>query len=221
MNIIELDKINKSFKTKYVSTHAINDVSLNVKEGEFVSITGPSGCGKSTLLSILGLLDTFDTGSYKLANVLVSKLNASQKAHVRNKHIGFIFQSFNLINELSAIENVCLPLQFLGVMKKEALEKAELVLSKVGLLNRINHFPPQLSGGQQQRVAVARALVTSPDIILADEPTGNLDVESSNQVMDILLELNKAGQTILMVTHNSDIAKSTSKIVNILDGCII
>lgn len=219
--IIELKNISKSFKTKFVITRALNSISLAINESEFVAITGPSGCGKSTLLSVIGVLDKADSGEYILAGVNIDSLNASQKSQVRNKHIGFIFQPFNLIEEFSAIENVILPLKYMGIPKKEAHAKAFEVLKKVGLEKRINHYPSQLSGGQQQRVAIARALVTSPDIILADEPTGNLDLESGKAVMSILLNLYESGQTILLVTHDEQLAKLASKQVRLIDGCIV
>ncbi|EAR27154.1 ABC transporter ATP-binding protein [Pseudoalteromonas tunicata] len=221
MNLISIKNLKKSFKTQFIETFAINDISFNIKQGEFTAITGPSGCGKSTLLSVLGLLEYADEGEYHLCSKDIIQLTASQRAEVRNHHIGFIFQSFNLIAELSTLDNVALPLKLRGVAKQEYIDLAYQALQKVGLGERAKHFPPQLSGGQQQRAAIARAIITNPDIILADEPTGNLDSENSKIVIDILLQLNKSGKTIVIVTHDQALANLAQKQLTMCDGQLI
>ncbi|WP_194868909.1 ABC transporter ATP-binding protein [Pseudoalteromonas sp. PPB1] len=221
-SIIELKKIQKIFLTDEVETHALSDISLSINKGDFVSITGPSGGGKSTLLSLMGLLDTFSGGEYKIAGYDTKSLSNSERSAIRNKEIGFIFQSFNLISDLSVEDNVELPLDYRHDINKT--ERAALVseaLKKVGMEHRAKHFPSQLSGGQQQRVAIARAIAGSPTIILADEPTGNLDSKNASAIMDLLLELNKAGATICMVTHDPKSAAMTKRVINILDGKLV
>lgn len=221
-SIIELQKIDKTFLTDEVETLALSNVELVIKKGEFVSITGPSGCGKSTLLSLLGLLDTASEGQFVLNGQDVNNLSKNERAKIRNKEIGFIFQSFNLISELNVYENVELPLTY-----RKDLSAAEIktrvndALTKVDMGHRSKHFPSQLSGGQQQRVAIARALAGSPSILLADEPTGNLDSKNAQMVMDLLHELHKEGATICMVTHDQQSADSTSRRVSLFDGRIV
>lgn len=222
-NIIECIKLSKSFASDDVHTMAIDAIDVNVKRGAFVAIEGPSGCGKSTLLSVLGLLDSPTGGVYKLSGTDVSKLNSSQKAHVRNRYVGFVFQNFNLIPDLSVYDNVKLPLKYSSsIPSSEFKERITSVLEKVGLAHRMKHKPSQLSGGQQQRVAIARALVTSPSIIFADEPTGNLDSESGENIMCLLEELNqKDGVTIIMVTHNPEQAERASQRIHLSDGKVV
>jgi putative ABC transport system ATP-binding protein len=219
--VIELNGVNKSFRTADVETRALTDINLMINEGEYVSFTGPSGSGKSTLLSILGLLDESTTGKFKISNIDVVNLSRDQRAAVRNKEIGFIFQSFNLISDLSVEENVMLPLTYQkGVSRADMKRIAVEVLTKVNMEHRIQHHPAQLSGGQQQRVAIARALVNNPSLILADEPTGNLDSENASAVMDILKKLHDEGCTICMVTHDPRSVKHASRNIHILDGQI-
>ena len=200
--LITLTEVKKVFYTDEVETHALSGIHLEVKAGEYVSIEGPSGCGKSTLLSLLGLLDTASDGSYVLNGNDVSNLDFGQRARIRNREIGFIFQSFNLIGDLTVYENVELPLTYRGTSSSERKIAAQAALEKVGMSHRVNHYPSQLSGGQQQRVAVARALVGKPSILLADEPTGNLDSKNGEAVMNLLRELHREGATICMVTHD-------------------
>ncbi|MCW8875911.1 MAG: ABC transporter ATP-binding protein [Kangiellaceae bacterium] len=220
--LIELNNISKLFVTEEIETRAVNQVNLSINKGEYVALSGPSGCGKSTLLSMMGLLDTATTGSYELAGVNVSQLNANQRAAIRNKKIGFIFQSFNLISDLSVFENIMLPLTYQkGLDKNQIQQQVNQVLAKVEMGHRKNHFPSQLSGGQQQRVAVARALVNSPDFILADEPTGNLDSKNALAVMNLLEELHQDGSTICMVTHDPQSALRARRQVEMFDGQII
>jgi len=220
-SVIALQGISKIFFTDEVETHALADISLQVRAGEFVAIGGPSGCGKSTLLSILGLLDTPSTGEYTLNQQSVAHLNLGQLSRIRNREIGFIFQSFNLIGDLSVYENVELPLTYRGVGAGERKRRCQEALEKVGMAHRTRHLPSQLSGGQQQRVAVARALVGKPSILLADEPTGNLDSKNGDAVMDLLHELHAAGATICMVTHDPRFSRYADRIVHLFDGQIV
>lgn len=216
--MIKITNLEKIYRTEEVETVALHDFSFEVKPGEFVAVMGPSGCGKSTLLNIVGLLDDPDAGSFLFNNVEVSKFNERKRADMRKKNIGFVFQSFNLIDELTVYENVELPLIYAGVKKSERKQRVEAVLDKVQIMHRKNHFPQQLSGGQQQRVAVARAVVNHPKLILADEPTGNLDSTNGNEVMQMLTDLNEAGTTIVMVTHSEHDARYSHRIVRMLDG---
>jgi putative ABC transport system ATP-binding protein len=219
--IIHLESIKKVFTTDEVETHALSDVHLDIREGEFVSIAGPSGCGKSTLLSILGLLDTPTGGTYILNKKPASGLKLSERARIRNREIGFIFQSFNLIGDLTVFENVELPLVYRGMSAAERRTRALNVLEDVGMSHRARHLPSQLSGGQQQRVAVARALAGKPSILLADEPTGNLDSANGESVMELLKELHQRGSTICMVTHDSRFAGVADRTVHLFDGRIV
>lgn len=216
--MIKITNLEKYYKTEEVQTIALNKLSFEVKEGEFAAIMGPSGCGKSTLLNILGMLDDPDGGSYMFNGIEVADFNERKRAQLRKHNIGFVFQSFNLIDELSVYENVELPLIYTGVKASERKERVEQVLEKMQIMHRRKHFPQQLSGGQQQRVAVARAVVNNPKVILADEPTGNLDSSNGNEVMDMLTELNEAGTTIVMVTHSEHDAKFSHRIIRMLDG---
>lgn len=215
---IDLQKI---FKTEEVETWALNNVSIEVKQGEFVAIMGPSGCGKSTLLNILGLLDNPTGGEYYLNGTEVSRYTESQRTSLRKGVIGFVFQSFNLIDELTVFENVELPLLYAGVPVCERVDRVNKTLERMQISHRTEHYPQQLSGGQQQRVAIARAIVTNPKIILADEPTGNLDSTNGNEVMLLLKELNKDGATVVMVTHSEENAREAGRIVRMMDGCIL
>ena len=219
MSIIKLQNINKIYRTEEIETVALENVNLNVEKGEFVSVMGPSGCGKSTLLNIVGLVDTPTSGTVTIADCDTTKLNDNALAQFRNKTLGFVFQSFHLINSLSVQDNVILPLLYRSMSDSERREAAKKVLERVGLAHRAGHYPSQLSGGQCQRVAIARAIVGNPEIILADEPTGNLDSKMGSEIMGILHELNeKDGRTIVMVTHNESQAKETSRIVRFFDG---
>jgi putative ABC transport system ATP-binding protein len=219
--MIKIENLDKIYRTDEVQTKALNNVSLAVREGEFVAIMGPSGCGKSTLLNILGLLDEPDGGRFAFAGTEVARTTERRRAELRKQHIGFVFQSFNLIEELTVAENVELPLIYLGVGAAERKEKVARVLEKMQIMHRRNHFPQQLSGGQQQRVAVARAVVNSPRLILADEPTGNLDSSNGNEVMELLTELNEGGTTIVMVTHSEHDARYAHRVVRLLDGQVV
>ena len=219
--MIKLENIQKVFRTEEVETVALNNISLEVNDGEFVAIMGPSGCGKSTLLNIIGLLDNPTDGIYRLDGKEVGKLKESQRTKVRKGQIGFIFQSFNLIDELNVEENVELPLTYLGVPKKERRQRVEEVLRRMSISHRAHHFPQQLSGGQQQRVAIARAVVMNPKLILADEPTGNLDSKNGLEVMQLLTELNQEGTTIVMVTHSERDASNAQRIIKLFDGQIV
>lgn len=219
--MIKMEHLSKVFRTEEVETTALNDVSLHVKQGEFVAIMGPSGCGKSTLLNIIGLLDNPTSGNYYFNGQEVGHLKEKQRTQVRKGNIGFVFQSFNLIDELNVYENVELPLIYL---KKKASEKKELVtsiLDRMNISHRVKHFPQQLSGGQQQRVAIARAVVAGPKLILADEPTGNLDSKNGAEVMNLLTELNQEGTTIVMVTHSQHDAGYADRIINLFDGQVV
>lgn len=218
MNIIEIKNINKSFFMGDSEIKAIDNIDFKVQKGEFVSIIGPSGSGKSTLMNILGLLDIPDSGKYILDGMETGKLSDNKLAELRNLKIGFIFQNFNLLQKLTALENVKVPLIYQGIGKNEANELAYEFLEKVGLKGREKHLPTQLSGGQQQRVAIARALVNDPEIILADEPTGALDSKTSVEIMEMLQELNRKGQTIILITHDINVAKRATRIVRISDG---
>jgi putative ABC transport system ATP-binding protein len=220
--LIRLEGVRKVFVTEEVETHALADIHLTIPEGEFLSVAGPSGCGKSTLLSLLGLLDTPTDGEYYLDAKPVAELSASQRARIRNRYIGFIFQAFNLIGDLTVYENVELPLTYRdGMGSKERKERVEEALERVGMAHRRNHYPPQLSGGQQQRVAVARAVVGDPLILLADEPTGNLDSKNGEAVMDLLKELHGEGATICMVTHDPRYADYAERAIHLFDGQIV
>ena len=217
--MIKLTEINKIYRTDEVETQALENVNLEVKKGEFLSIMGPSGCGKSTLLNIMGLLDTPTSGSIEINGTSIQGMKDSELAAFRNRTLGFVFQSFHLINSLNVLDNVELPLLYRKVSAKERRERAKEVLERVGLSHRMRHFPTQLSGGQCQRVAIARAIIGNPEIILADEPTGNLDSKMGAEVMEILQRLNKEdGRTIVMVTHNEAQAKQTQRIVRFFDG---
>lgn len=216
--MLQVKNLEKFYRTDEVQTIALNKLSFEVKEGEFVAIMGPSGCGKSTLLNILGLLDNPDGGSFKFNGEEISKYNERKRSQLRKHNVGFVFQSFNLIDELTVFENVELPLIYTGVKKAERKRRVEEVLEKMQIMHRRNHFPQQLSGGQQQRAAVARAVVNNPKLILADEPTGNLDSTNGNEVMDLLIDLNEAGTTIVMVTHSEHDAKYSHRIIRMLDG---
>jgi putative ABC transport system ATP-binding protein len=218
--IIQTQNLCKSFQVGSEKVQALKGIDLSVKKGEFLSIMGPSGSGKTTLMNIIGCLDTPTSGTYHLNNKLVNELNDDDLAMIRNKEIGFVFQSFHLLARNSALSNVLLPLKYAGKKETEAKIMAEEVLKKVGLTNRMNHSPSELSGGQQQRVAIARALVNNPSIIFADEPTGNLDTQTGNDVMNLFKELNNQGQTIILITHEEDIAMQSKRIINIKDGLI-
>lgn len=219
--LLELDAIQKVFLTDEVETHALSNISMEVYHSEYISISGPSGCGKSTLLSILGLLDSPTSGSYKLRGESVEQLNHAQRARVRNREIGFIFQSFNLIGDLTVWQNVELPLTYRGLSPAERKQRADEALAKVGMTARAKHYPAQLSGGQQQRVAVARALGGRPSILLADEPTGNLDSKNGDAVMELLRELNAEGTTICLVTHDQRFARDAQRTIRLLDGQVL
>jgi putative ABC transport system ATP-binding protein len=220
-NLITLEGIKKVFFTDEVETHALSEIHLTVGRGEYVSIAGPSGCGKSTLLSILGLLDTPTDGRYVLNGNEVANLGFGERARIRNREIGFIFQSFNLIGDLTVYENVELPLTYRGMSAADRKKSATAALEKVGMAHRMNHYPSQLSGGQQQRVAVARALGGRPSILLADEPTGNLDSKNGDAVMALLRELHREGATICMVTHDPRFAKHADRTIHLFDGRVV
>ena len=220
--MIRLIKINKLFYTDDVETQAVKELSLTINKGEFVSIMGPSGCGKSTLLNIMGLLDSPTSGDIEIDGINVCGMSDKELAHFRNQKLGFIFQNFHLIPSLNVIDNVALPLLYRkGLSASERKSKAEKVLKKVGLSHRMKHLPSQLSGGQSQRVAIARAIIGNPEIILADEPTGNLDSKTDIEIMNILHQLNTEGTTIVMVTHDENIANKTGRVIRLLDGTLI
>ena len=219
--MIKTEKLSMLFTTEEVQTKALNEVTLHVEQGEFVAIMGPSGCGKSTLLNILGTLDSPTSGSYFFEGKQVDKMNENQLTALRKNNLGFIFQSFNLIDELTVYENVELPLVYMGIKTAQRKEKVNKVLEKVNLLHRANHYPQQLSGGQQQRVALARAVVTDCKLLLADEPTGNLDSVNGVEVMELLSELNRQGTTIIIVTHSQRDATYAHRIIRLLDGQIV
>ena len=219
--MIRIENLHKSYPMGNRSLHVLKGLDFNVEEGELVAIMGSSGSGKSTLLNILGMLDNYDEGTYTLGDVLIKKMDETKAAKYRNKFLGFVFQSFNLINYKNALENVVLPLYYQGVSRKEREEKALKYLDDVGLKEWANHLPTELSGGQKQRVAIARAMVGEPKVLLADEPTGALDSKTSKEVMDLIQKINKAGKTILVVTHEEDIAQMCSRIVRLKDGVIV
>jgi putative ABC transport system ATP-binding protein len=219
--LIKLENVTKVFLTDEVETHALSGIHLDIQQGEYVSIAGPSGCGKSTLLSILGLLDSPTDGSYLLNNRPVQALSLPERARIRNREIGFIFQSFNLIGDLNVYENVELPLTYRGMPASDRKIAVTQALEKVGMAHRAKHLPSQLSGGQQQRVAVARALAGSPAVLLADEPTGNLDSKNGDSVMQLLAELHRGGATIVMVTHDARFARHAARTIHIFDGRVV
>ena len=216
--MIKIANLEKYYRSEDVETIALKKLSLEVKQGEFVAVMGPSGCGKSTLLNILGLLDDPDGGSFLFNGIEVVDFNERKRADLRKRNIGFVFQSFNLIDELTVFENVELPLIYLGMKTAERKQKVDEVLDKIKIMHRRNHYPQQLSGGQQQRVAVARAVVNNPKLILADEPTGNLDSSNGNDVMQLLTDLNELGTTIVMVTHSEHDARYSHRVIRMLDG---
>jgi putative ABC transport system ATP-binding protein len=220
-DLLTMDAVTKVFYTDEVETHALSGIHLNIKKGEYVSISGPSGCGKSTLLAILGLLDSPSTGSYVLNGRPVQSLKMSERARIRNREIGFIFQAFNLIGDLNVYENVELPLTYRGMSGAERKKRVHEALERVGMGHRVKHYPSQLSGGQQQRVAVARALAGDPAILLADEPTGNLDSANGEAVMDLLRELHRGGATICIVTHDPRYARYADRTIKLFDGRIV
>ena len=219
--MIKIENLSKIFRTEEIETRALNEISFTVNQGDFVSIMGPSGCGKSTLLNIIGLLDNFTSGSYQLLNQEIKGLKSKEIANLRKQNVGFIFQNFNLIDELSVYDNIELPLIYNNVPSSIRKEKVLLIADRLAISHRLQHFPQQLSGGQQQRVAVARALINDPKIILADEPTGNLDSKNGNEVMELLTDLHVNGATILMVTHSDYDASFSQKTITMKDGMII
>ena len=219
--MIKIEKLHKSYPIGKDSLHVLKGIDLHIKEGEFVSIMGSSGSGKSTLLNIVGLLDIHDEGNYFLNGQLIKNMNEKKAAILRNKFLGFVFQSFNLISYKTALENVALPLYYKGIKRKERLKVALNYLEKVGLKDLANHLPNELSGGQKQRVAIARALVTKPKVVLADEPTGALDSGTTNSVMDLLKVINEEGMTVFVITHEQEVADQTKRIVHLKDGVII
>ena len=218
--MIRIKNLHKSYEMGSNSLHVLKGIDFNVNEGELVAIMGSSGSGKSTLLNIIGMLDNYDNGSYELDNILIKDLDETKAANYRNKFLGFVFQSFNLINYKSAVENVVLPLYYQGIKRKEREKIALEYLDNVGLKNWASHLPSELSGGQKQRVAIARAMVSKPKVLLADEPTGALDSKTSSEVMSLIQEINNSGKTILVVTHEEDIAKMCKRIVRLKDGLI-
>lgn len=219
--MIKITNLQKIYRTEEVETIALNNLSFEIKDGEFVAIMGPSGCGKSTLLNILGMLDDMDEGSYQFNGTELAGLNEQKRSDLRKHNLGFVFQNFNLIDELTVFENVELPMIYLNIKSSERKERVEDVLQKMKIMHRRNHFPQQLSGGQQQRAAVARAVVNTPKLILADEPTGNLDSSNGNEVMELLTDLHEKGTTIVMVTHSEHDAKYSNRILRILDGHLV
>ena len=219
--MIRIKNLHKSYEMGSNSLHVLKGIDFNVNEGELVAIMGSSGSGKSTLLNIIGMLDNYDNGSYELDNILIKDLDETKAANYRNKFLGFVFQSFNLINYKSAVENVVLPLYYQGIKRKEREKIALEYLDNVGLKNWASHLPSELSGGQKQRVAIARAMVSKPKVLLADEPTGALDSKTSSEVMSLIQEINNSGKTILVVTHEEDIAKMCKRIVRLKDGVIV
>lgn len=219
--MLHMDHISKIFRTDFIETHALSDFNLKVDEGEFLAVMGPSGAGKSTFLNIAGLLDGFDRGTYTLDGKDVSKLNDRARSRVRNEKIGFIFQGFNLIPDLNIYDNVDVPLRYRGFTKQERKQRILDALATVGLSGRVKHYPSQLSGGQQQRVAIARALAGTPRLILADEPTGNLDSTMARQIMDLMQQINENGTTIVMVSHDAELSRRARRRIHILDGRVI
>jgi putative ABC transport system ATP-binding protein len=220
-NVVTMKNIHKRYDGQQIETHALQGVTLEINQGEFVAITGPSGCGKSTLLSIMGLMDSASEGDYQIAQIPTNNLKVDQRTQIRNEHIGYVFQSFNLIDSLTVFENVALPLEHRNVKAKEIKQRVEEVLAQVDMAHRQSYRPNQLSGGQQQRIAIARALVGKPDLILVDEPTGNLDSKNGDQVMALLENLNKNGSTIVMVTHDSRYSRCANRQIQLLDGKIV
>lgn len=218
--IIAVEHLKKTYVMGTTQVHALQDVSLDIHQNEYVALMGPSGSGKSTLMNLLGCLDTPSRGQYWLNNTEVSTMTDDELAHIRNKEIGFVFQTFNLLPRLTALENVALPLVYAGVSRKDRLQKAQEVLDAVGLGDRVTHRPNELSGGQRQRVAIARALVNDPSIILADEPTGNLDTKTSYEIMAIFEKIHKQGNTVILVTHEPDIAEYTERVIRLRDGLV-
>src|SRR6188474_1957767 len=219
--MIKITALEKYYRTDEVETVALNKLTFEIKEGEFVAVMGPSGCGKSTLLNIVGLLDDPDAGSFMFNGIEVAKFNERKRADLRKRNIGFVFQSFNLIDELTVFENVELPLLYMKVPSSERKQRVEEVLERMNIMHRRNHFPQQLSGGQQQRVAISRAIVAKPKVILADEPTGNLDSANGEEVMKLLSQLNEEGTTIVMVTHSPYDANYAHRIINLFDGKVV
>lgn len=219
--MIEVVNLTKVFRTESIETTALNGINLKINKGEFLAIMGPSGCGKSTLLNLLGLLDNPTSGELWFLDEEVSRYTENNRTDLRNGNLGFVFQSFNLIDELTVFENVELPLLYAGVSMKERVTRVTAALDRMQIAHRTEHYPQQLSGGQQQRVAIARAIVTNPHIILADEPTGNLDSVNGNEVMNLLLELNKEGSTIVMVTHSEENARMAGRLIRMMDGNIL
>ena len=219
--MLRIENLSKVFRTEEVETTALNSVSLHIKEGEFVAIMGPSGCGKSTLLNIIGLLDNPTSGQYYFDGKEVGALKERQRTMVRKGNIGFVFQSFNLIDELNVFENIELPLLYMGIPAAERKRRVEDAMNRMAIAHRVKHFPQQLSGGQQQRVAIARAVVANPKLILADEPTGNLDSKNGKEVMELLTELNKEGTTIVMVTHSQHDSGYAGRTINLFDGQVV
>ncbi|GHT75714.1 ABC transporter ATP-binding protein [Bacteroidia bacterium] len=219
--MIKTENLKKVFRTEEVETHALSNVSIEIAEGEFVAVMGPSGCGKSTLLNIIGLLDNFTSGKYWLNGIDVSKFGEAERTQLRKGVIGFVFQSFNLIDELNVYENIELPLLYMGISPAERKKKVTAAMERMQIAHRSKHFPQQLSGGQQQRVAIARAVVANPKLILADEPTGNLDSKNGLEVMNLLSELNQEGTTIVMVTHSLHDAGFAGRVINLFDGEIV
>jgi putative ABC transport system ATP-binding protein len=219
--MLQMESIRKVYRTEHVETHALTDFDIAVAEGEFLSVMGPSGSGKTTFLNVAGLLDSFDEGTYRLDGQDVSRLRDAQMSRIRNEKIGFIFQTFNLIPDLDVFDNVDVPLRYRRLPASERRSRIEDALSRVGLASRAKHYPSQLSGGQQQRVAIARALVGRPRLILADEPTGNLDTGMANEIMDLLNEINREGTTIVMVTHDPELANRAVRQIHLLDGRLI
>ena len=219
--MIKVTELSKIFRTEEIETTALNGVSFEIKKGEFVGIMGPSGCGKSTLLNILGLLDNPSSGSYELMGQEVAQLKERDRTKFRKGNIGFVFQSFNLIDELNVFENVELPLKYLNMSASERKQRVTAMLKRMNISHRAQHFPQQLSGGQQQRVAIARAVISNPNLVLADEPTGNLDSKNGKEVMDLLTELNSEGTTIVMVTHSPKDASMAQRTINLFDGRIV
>ena len=218
--MIEMHDVMKTYQIGSEAVHALNRANMHIKQGEFVSIIGPSGSGKSTLMNIIGCLDIADSGTYKLDGIPIEQYSENELAKVRNKKIGFVFQSFNLIPKLTAEENVELPLIYQGLKKPERMERVKKALERVGLTNRSYHYPTELSGGQQQRVAIARAIATEPSLILADEPTGNLDSKTSLEIMEIFHELHRQGNTIVLITHDDSVADQASRKIHIRDGVV-
>ena len=219
--MIQVTNLSKVFRTEEIETTALNNVSFTISKGEFVAIMGPSGCGKSTLLNILGLLDNPSSGSYNLLGTEVANLRERERTNYRKGNIGFVFQSFNLIDELNVYENVELPLKYLNISASERKRRVTEILKRMNISHRAGHYPQQLSGGQQQRVAIARAVVANPQLILADEPTGNLDSRNGKEVMDLLCQLNAEGTTVVMVTHSQRDASAAQRIINLFDGEIV